>query len=1195
MGIRMSGAGRRSLVVATAALVVPATLALPVVDFSGFSAALGNQDPVTPTVASIALAEVDPDGLIDSPASGDVVPVIGDPNGTVHDHTDDHRGETDSADAETDSAIGPASEGLVPAAVTAQTSTDPFGLVGITAADAFDPQTRIVIRIKEEDGWSDWAQLPLSEHRPDPGTAEAESVRYATEPLATNGADGVQVRIDTPDGRVPTDTQLTMIDNPVTEQDGRLGTRSVPVDSAAAAAAKPTIITRAQWGADESLRRGTTTYADTVKVAFVHHVVSSNNYSEGQAAQQMRNVYSWFTQGIGVNDFGYNFVVDRFGNIYEGRAGGIDAAVNGAHTQGFNTQTFAVSFLGNADTLDPSRSAGDRIVNAFADLIAWKFAVHHVNPNATAVLTSSGPGPGQGGTSMYWPGVKVSSPTIAGHGDIGNTSCPGDFLRPSIPKIRQLVAQREGATFYTPSVSGSGMSWGSGSSIVVSPDATDASNFTMTLTSACGDVVRTVREDSTGSGRVALSWNGKDDRGRSVPPGRYTATVTGKSGGESFYPWSADVRISSGPGSPPDPCSPPTEFTVTGTGYGHGVGLSQWGALGQAQEGRSAEQILTHYFPGTQVQPVSEDVDLRIGLLHQVSFAQVRTEAISGSGGLELQLGNRVVPGIAGATYNFAPDGAYVQIKASVNGTQTTVGRAKNLTIRWSGTADPGTTGTSPTLLNVIGPGESFATPRHRYRYGTVEISSLGTSAGKRLSVVNVLDMSSYLKGIAEVPASWPAPALDAQTIASRSYALAKYNAGVRAACDCHMDDGGGPYFDQTFHAYAVESGPSGSRWVQSVQRTSSGTTGTVVTYQGQPIPAFYTAATGGRTQSSSDVWGGAGYPWARGVDDRWSTTVTGNPYKSWSVTASQARMGQIFGVSDIMTVQVSATLDSGAAGTVTAKTYDGRSSSVSGTSFRSALGLRSTYLIGVSSDQGSGSGGTSPSPTPGPSQPTGEPVSVTLLKRPTGKTIEGGTVLLKGRIKTMRDGLIVQRQVRWGSFSWQDRERRTADAAGRYTFTLADIGPVGTTYYWRTLIFDGSELVGTSPERKATISAQSSSSGGSNGGDSPSDSGTTRPRSDVSVSLVKRPGGEISAGATVTLRGRVAPLNSGAVVQRQVKWAGTSWLSRETIQPGANGRFRFTVPDVAPAGRTYSWRVVVLEGGEVVATSSSRSAAVIS
>jgi len=98
-----------------------------------------------------------------------------------------------------------------------------------------------------------------------------------------------------------------------------------------------------------------------------------------------------------------------------------------------------------------------------------------------------------------------------------------------------------------------------------------------------------------------------------------------------------------------------------------------------------------------------------------------------------------------------------------------------------------------------------------------------------------------------------------------------------------------------------------------------------------------------------------------------------------------------------------------------------------------------------------------------------------------------------------------------------------------------------------------------------------------------------------VSVSLVKRHGGEISAGATVTLRGRVAPLKSGAVVQRQVKWAGTSWLSRETIQPGANGRFRFTVPDVAPAGRTYSWRVVVLEGGEVVATSSSRSAAVIS
>lgn len=1200
---------RRVFAVGTAALVVPATLALPVVDWSAVSGSAGGeqvagQAPVTPTIASIALADVDEEGLADSPAADVEVPIIGDPQSDPSDQAPDVPLEESPAIGE-DDTNSPARDdeghgeghdegrhthrdlgiALSPAAVIPQTDTADFGLVGITAAEAFDPNTRVVIRIREDDGWTEWAELPISEHRPDPGTEEAERARYATEPFATAGADGVQVRIDTPDGTVPADTTLKMIDNPVTEADARLGTSSLPIDSASAAAAKPRIISRAQWGANESLRRGTTSYSDTVKVAFVHHVVSSNNYSQDQAAQQMRNVYSWFTQGIGVNDFGYNFVVDRFGNIYEGRAGGIDAAVIGAHTQGFNAQSFAVSFLGNADTLNPGRSEGNRITNAFADLIAWKFAVHHVNPQSTTTLTSSGPGPGQGGTSMYWPGERVSTPTIAGHGDIGSTSCPGTFLRPVVPTLRTKVAQRQGATFFAPSISGSGMTWGTNSSIVVTPQATAASQFTMTVTSACGDLVRTVRQNSAVAGKVSVSWDGKDNAGKRVPPGRYTLSLGGSSQGEDFYPWTADVRVAPGPGSPPDPCSPPSEFTVTGTGYGHGVGLSQWGALGQAREGRTAEQILGHYYPGTRVESVATGGDLRIGLLHQVSFAQVRSEAIASAGGaLEIVLGKRVIPGIPGASYNFAPSNKFVQVKVTVNGRQTTVGRAKKVTVRWAGNSDSGTTGSSATLLNVIGPGESFATPKHRYRYGTVEFTNQTTSSGRKLAVVNVLEMNEYLRGIAEVPASWPAAALDAQVIASRSYALAKFNSGVRAACNCHMDDGGGPYFDQTFSAWAVESGPSGAQWVRAVERTSTtANTGSAVTYQGDPIPAFYTAATGGRTSSSAEVWGGAGYPWARGVDDRWSLTVEGNPYRTWSVTASQSRMNQIFGVNDIMTISVSAKMGSDSARTITAKTYDGRTASISATSFRSALGLRSTYITQIAADKVTAE------------PPANLSVSASLIRRPNGAIKEGSTITLAGRVKPMSSGLVVQRQVRWGSMPWQNRERVAPDSTGKYRFTLPNIGPAGTTYFWRTMVYDGATLVGASPERKGTVRASASASPTpAPTTPAPTTPAPTTPRSDLTVSLIKRPGGKITSGSTVTLRGRISDMRPGLLVTRQVSWDGVGWRSRDVVKPGANGRFRFKVPDVAPAGRTYAWRVVVSNGPKPLAISPERSATVV-
>ena len=1025
----------------TAALVVPATLILPV------TAAVSEADPGSPvraSVVSIPLGGIAAGALSATPSADARVPMAG---------------ETEVRPGPLAREAGPR---LKPAAATAPTTTEPFGLVGITAAQPFAPATRVVIRIRQGGEWQPWMELPISEHMPDPGTEEGQRARYATEPIATDEADGVQVRIDTPSGAVPVDTQLTMIDNPERPQDNSLGSQSGPASSAQAAVPQPTIISRKQWGADESLRRGETAYSDTIKVAFVHHVVSSNDYTPAQAAQQMRNVYSWFTEGIKVNDFGYNFMVDRFGRLYEGRAGGIDKAVIGAHTSGFNAETFAVSFLGNADTLDPAQPEKEKILNAIGRLIAWKFDLFGVNPMGTAVLTSAGPGPGGGTTSMYYAGEKVTTKTIVGHGDIGNTSCPGEFLRPTMPHIRLAVSALQGKNFYPPTVEGSGVDWGSGGSITLTPKSNGPMAATLEISNACGDLVRTLKASTPSAAELPMSWNLKDENGKAVPPGTYTFHISAMSGAKKLFPWTGTAQISATADSPPDPCTPPEAFAVEGTGYGHGVGLSQWGAFGMAKSDPkrwTAPRIVQYYFPGVAVKAFADDVDVRISLLYQKVNAHMRVEDLDGTGAqMELTIGKKVVLVGPASNLTFTPTGRYVTVRKTVGGTSTPLGRAQSIGVRWSGTREPGTSGTATALLNVAGPGETFATEGHRYRYGSVDVSTVPTSDGRRLAVVNTLRLGDeYLRGIAEVNPTWPDAALEAQVIASRSYALAQVAAGTDAKCKCHMDDGDGPYYDQTFQGWIAESRYGAvNRWAEAVEATRQGTgTGLTALYAGAPINAFYTAATGGRTNAASEVWGGSGYPWSKSVDDHWSVEAPGNPYLRWSETVTQERMAEIFDHPDIMAVQVTKTLPSGAAKEFTARSLDGHVSTASGSEVRSALGLLSNYVTKVVDKERTDT-----------SVPAG---GVTLKVDPAGNVKDGTVVTMTGVVKDMRPGLIVQRQVQVNGSAWQDRNTAIPDASGAFSFTVPVSGK-GTTYAWRVLVFDGGTVVASSPTRSATV-----------------------------------------------------------------------------------------------------------------------------
>ena len=202
---------------------------------------------------------------------------------------------------------------------------------------------------------------------------------------------------------------------------------------AAAATGKPDVIRRSEWGANAKnggcKPRATPEYGK-VKAAAVHHTVSATRYSEAEAPGIVLAICRFHRNGNGWNDIGYNALTDRFGNVYEGRAGGLGKPVVGAHAQGFNAQTSGIASISDHSKVAITRPA----LNSIADFIAWKLAKHKVPARGKTTLISAG-----GEASRYPKGRKVRLPHIIGHRDVGLTSCPGDLLVAKLPKLRRKV------------------------------------------------------------------------------------------------------------------------------------------------------------------------------------------------------------------------------------------------------------------------------------------------------------------------------------------------------------------------------------------------------------------------------------------------------------------------------------------------------------------------------------------------------------------------------------------------------------------------------------------------------------------------------------------------------------------------------------------------------------------------------------
>lgn len=1145
---------RTAITLALVPAVVLAGLTVPVVGSLDEPRAPIEREPVSANVQSIALSGVDDAVISESTAamaswdslvgeftveelgvgaSANLTFTSGLPD-DQHDR-DDHgdHGDHDDHDAE-----------LAPAIAGKAERVDPFTLVGITTDEPFDPGTRILIRVREGDVWTTWQPLTVSDHGPDPDSAEARDIRHGTDPLLTNEADGFQVRIDTPGGKKPEGTEVVLVDNPVTDDDAKLpeppdGSAIAPVSVAQAStvAGMPPIISRAEWGADESLRRGSASYSPTIKAAFVHHTATKNNYSPEEAAKQVRNLYNYFTKGRKYSDMAYNFLVDRFGRLYEGRAGGIDRAVVGGHTAGFNDQTFAISAIGNFQKANLPADQMAAVVDSISSLTAWKLSMNHRDPNGTISLVSDS----GAGTSRYQAGQTATALVVGGHGDIGATSCPGKHLEQQIPAIRAATTAKMGAGMVNP-VAHAGTWAQTPMKIAAATNAPLA--WTIAITNRCGETVRNISGQQDAPGPLEIDWDQRDNAGNQVPPGTYQIVMNATAGGEQLYPWVSSGRVVATPASPPDPCGAPESFTLSGAGFGHGVGMSQYGALAMANAGMDAASIVTHYYQGTAVTPVQDDAAVRVNLEYKKKHVRVRGEAFEGDGTVQANLGGNIVTALPGESFYFTGQSGGVQAAKIVGGARQELGVFPSASLTWSG------------LANVVDKGGNFDSEGHRYRYGTIEVLPTGGSTETRLNAVNSLRLhDEYLYGIAEVSSSWPDAALQAQVLAARTFALSAMESGVRGACDCHVDDGRGPYSDQVFAGWSKQSGAQGDRWVAAVNAThTSANSGLAILYEGAPIRAFYSSSNGGASQASADEWGGD-LPYVRSVSDPWSLSEE-NPNRAWDKTVSQVDMAGAFGVGEVWKVEVTERDPSGVAKTVQATLADGSTVVRSGGQLRSALGLKSAYINAINGSAGVPvAAPQAPAQPAAPAQPSVAYERQVSMLTPADRQVKAlKSFLIKAKVTPKRKGLRVWFQ-RLENGEWVTFKKKRTKKNGRVAYRVEGAWPPNTTQEYRVLVVRKKQPIGVGETFRVSVVP------------------SVKARS---VALTTPQVIDVPAGASFTIKAKVRPKRKGLTVWRQAFVDG-EWRTVQKSKTKKGGRVVFKVKKAAPAGASYTYRILVV------------------
>jgi hypothetical protein len=287
-----------------------------------------------------------------------------------------------------------------------------FQLVGLRWRGPATPD--VEIRVRRARGWSGWRHLGVHGHG-------------GSDPAWVGRARTVQYKLDR---RVP-GLRIHFV---------ALGKRRVRARASQTVATPFPYVPREDWGASQCVPRSSPDYGE-VKAVHVHHTVSLNDYTAAEAPQVVLAICRYHRNSNGWNDIGYNALVDKYGTLYEGRAGGLDQAVIGAQAQGFNSQTAGIANIGDYTSVAASQES----LAATADYIRWKLGVHGQPLSGPVTVRSSG-----GSASRYPAGAQVTLERVIGHRDTGRTACPGDELYAQLPQIRALV---ESGTPFAPSSS----------------------------------------------------------------------------------------------------------------------------------------------------------------------------------------------------------------------------------------------------------------------------------------------------------------------------------------------------------------------------------------------------------------------------------------------------------------------------------------------------------------------------------------------------------------------------------------------------------------------------------------------------------------------------------------------------------------------------------------------------------------------
>ena len=245
-------------------------------------------------------------------------------------------------------------------------------------------------------------------------------------------------------------------------------------------------------------------YTTDVQVLFVHHTAGTNSYNCADSARIVRGIEGYHVLSNHWNDIGYNFLVDKCGNLFEGRKGGVNRAVLGAHTLGFNSRSSAIAVIGNYN----ARTVPNAVRNVIAQIAAYKLGTYGNLATGRATMLSNG-------SNRYPKGTRVSLARISGHRDAGQTQCPGDALYRQLGSFRALAASGPAGLRLL------GMTGGSASGTAYHTRALVSLLWTTTTPSALLN-----RFDVSVDGKVVVSAINSHRRATlRLTPGRHAVTV----------------------------------------------------------------------------------------------------------------------------------------------------------------------------------------------------------------------------------------------------------------------------------------------------------------------------------------------------------------------------------------------------------------------------------------------------------------------------------------------------------------------------------------------------------------------------------------------------------------------------------------------------------------------------------------------